>query len=128
MNVKEFYDEDVRRRLSTETAYGRRWRLASDEAALFGLHWIQDTREIYIFRGPQPPLPTGFDARMGVSFTLPLDNDEYGVEVLGWAESEEALEQALDGWEAQMNEPNSLQWVRARLKDAEARTGHQVRP
>ncbi len=57
--------------------------------------------------------------------SLGIKDDEYWVEILGWAETETILDEALEGWEAHMDQQNSLQWVRARLKDAEARTAEE---
>lgn len=120
VNVGEFYD-DVRRRFSSETAYGLRWRSSADPGVLFGLHWVEDTREIYVLREPQSQWVVN---HFGDAFptSLGIRDDAYWVEILGWAESEEILNEALDGWQAQMDQPDSLQWVRARLKDAETRT------
>jgi len=118
VNVSEFYAEDVRRRESVEVAFGLEWRVDTDPTVLYSVHWIVDTREIYILREPQPPRPMGFDPRLGRSFLLPLKKDALRVEVLGWAENRQAIEVALDGWQGQMDGPNSLQWVRDRLEEA----------
>ena len=56
MNVDEFYAEDERRRASDEVSFGGEWRVASDPYVLYGIHWIEDTGEVYALRGPQPPV------------------------------------------------------------------------
>lgn len=118
MNVRDFYAEDPRRQESPETAFGDEWRAAEDPTALYAVHWIEQTHEIYTFRQPQPPFLTGFDPRLAMTFTLPLNDDALRVELLGWAEARQAIEAALDDWEAHMADPNSLQWVRDRLEEA----------
>jgi hypothetical protein len=121
VNVKEFYDGDSRRRGSAEVAYGLKWQSAADRSVLFGLHWVEDTREIYALREPQSQwIVNHYGDAFPVS--LGIKDDAYWVEILGWAETEAILDEALEGWEAQMDQPDSLQWVRSRLKDAEART------
>ncbi|MFN2606320.1 MAG: hypothetical protein ABR511_00285 [Acidimicrobiales bacterium] len=122
MNVTEFYAEDARRRESAEVAFGLEWRVATDATVLFGLHWIAETREIYVLREPQPPLRTAFDPHIGATFTLPLKEDALEVELLGWAEDRQALEASLDGWNDHMADPDSLQWVRDRLEEAAVAT------
>ncbi len=122
MNVSEFYAEDFRRRESVEVAFGLEWRVNEDPTVHYGLHWIEETREIYVLREPQPPLPMGFDPRIEFTFALPLKKDEYQVELGGWAEDRQAIEKALDGWRTHMGDPNGLQWVRDRLEEAAAAT------
>ncbi|HEV2760543.1 MAG TPA: hypothetical protein VGV86_13340 [Acidimicrobiales bacterium] len=118
MNVKEFYDEDDRRRRSREVAFGLGWTIDSDPFVLYGLHWIEETREIYVVRGPQiPQSPDAWDT--DVPF-WPVMEDAYEAILLGWADSEEILHAVLDGWQHRMTEANGLQWVRIRLYQAAA--------
>lgn len=118
MNVKQFYDEDERRRISREVAFGLGWTIDSDPFVLYGLHWVEDTREIYVVRGPRIPLsPEAWDP--DVPF-WPVMEDAYEAIILGWADSEEVLRAVLNGWEQRMVEANSLQWVRTRLYEAAA--------
>lgn len=90
--------------------------MASDPYVIFGLYWVEDTREIYTLRGPQlPVLDDGW-----VSGPMPpvMKRDAYEVTVLGRMETRERLARAMDGWEDRMTEPDSLQWARHRLDEA----------
>jgi len=44
------------------------------------------------------------------------------IHFLGWADDRAALDRALAGWERQMDEPDSLAWVREQLTLAAAET------
>src|SRR4051812_28266238 len=106
MTIKQFYDDD-RRRQSDELTFGLDWTSATDSYAAYGLHWIRDTTEIYVLRGPR-------DTRE------PIFISEHAFEIilLGTAETEDVLAAAIDGWEAEMPKPDSLRWVRERLQQA----------
>jgi hypothetical protein len=69
-------------------------------------------------RGPQSPVQDCTPFPPSSSPGVFIANDAYEVIVLGRAVDEAVLRRALDGWEAQMARPNSLQWVRERLYDA----------
>jgi hypothetical protein len=120
LNINEFYDGDPRRRSSSEIAYGSDWRDPSDASTRYALYWIEGTREIYLMRRPQPPLPP--IPNMPGDAALPLvwviDRAAVRVEVLGWADDRHALDQALAGWEDHMSDPNGVQWIRESLKNA----------
>lgn len=117
MTLSEFY-ADERRRTSAEVAFGHGWTIDSDPSVLYSLHWIERTGEIYVLRGPQSPAEVFTPFPPSSSAGVFIANDAYEVIVLGRAEDEAVLRRALDGWEAQMGGPNSLQWVRERLYDA----------
>ena len=117
MTVSEFY-ADERRRASREVVFGREWTIDSDPRVIYSLYWIEDTKEIYVLRGPQAP-PEIFTPYPPNSSAAPfIAGDAYEVIVLGRAADEAVLRRTLDGWEEQMGQPNGLQWVRERLYDA----------
>jgi hypothetical protein len=121
MTVAAFYADDRRRR-SREVSFGLEWTVTSDPHAIYGVHWIEETQEIYVLRGPEPPLDASAPFIPSSSPLIIFESDAYEVIVLGQAENEAVLRRALDGWEAHMTGPNSLQWVRERLYDAAGRT------
>lgn len=95
---------------------GLGWTIDSDPRVLYGLHWIEATREVYVVRGPQMPVsPFPVDPDLP---WLVVARDAYEAIVLGIVDSEELLRSVLCGWELVMPEANSLQWVRTRLWQA----------
>jgi hypothetical protein len=110
MNIEEFYDQDPKRRASEEIEYGTDWSDAKSGRA--ELSWIADTGELYVMAEPIEPM--GSDG-IGDLYVQNLPTELLTVEVLGTFATREELEQALDGWEAAMTQPNSLEWVRARI-------------
>ena len=46
---------DERRRASREVVFGYEWTIDSDPYVLYSLHWVEDTEETYVLRGPQAP-------------------------------------------------------------------------
>lgn len=121
MTLAEFYADD-RRRTSREASFGTAWSLDADPYVIYSVRWVEQTKEIYALRGPQAPVDAS-GPYFGSTAPVVLFVDEaYEVIVLGRAEDEAVLRRALEGWEAQMGRPNSLQWVRERLYDAAGRT------
>jgi hypothetical protein len=117
MTLSEFY-ADERRRASREVLLGREWTIDSDPHVTYSLHWVEETEEIYVLRGPQAPAEIFTPFPPNSAASMFVANDAFEVIVLGRAEDEAVLRRALDGWEGQMVRPNSLQWVRERLYDA----------
>ncbi|MDQ4131633.1 MAG: hypothetical protein M3179_00125 [Actinomycetota bacterium] len=138
---RRFYGEDVPSAASEEIEFGRDWKARSDPAAVYSLRWVKDTRQIYVVRRLPPPPGARHDLDdlddLGVGDdldpldepdpALPVSNMDFGVEVLGWAEDLSVLEQALDGWEAQVRDDDGLEWVRQRLGAAAAETDRRRR-
>lgn len=90
----EFYDGDPARLDSEEVLYGQRW---SDEKGIqCEVTWVHDTGELFIMSAPP---------------RLPLQ-----VEVLADIPTQEEVDRLLDGWEDAMTEPNSIEWVRERVR------------
>ncbi len=137
MNVARFSNEEERRRFygedapahdSQEFEFGAEWRVQADPGAAYALRWSEGTREIFVVRRPHVPAPEADDGEPTPSWLQPVTHLELGREVLGWAESRAALEEALDGWEHQMAADDSLHWVRYRLTEAAAETERQRGP
>lgn len=95
-SLTSFYNADERRVRSREHDVGLWWR----EGASGPLHraaWVSDTGELYLVR-------LGASAAGGGR-----------VEVLARVESQERLEDVLQGWRERCGEPRSLQWLRERV-------------
>ena len=121
MTVKQFYG-DRRRAESAEITFGLEWTLDADPQVIYGLHWIEFTKEVYVLRGPQAPIDSSPPYFGNTAAGVFVGADAYEVIVLGTADSAQILGEVLDGWEHQMSRPNSLQWVRGRLYEAAGRT------
>ncbi|EIV95684.1 hypothetical protein [Frankia sp. QA3] len=112
MNIREFYGEDPRRQASTEVPFGDGWTDQHDVHSTYRLSWVEDTREIYSVREPHPG---GILARYLDQLRVDqADVDELRVEILAVADRD-AVETALAGWPAVMDEHNSLRWARQQL-------------
>jgi hypothetical protein len=98
MDIEEFYDQDERRRSSEEIQFGRDW-YGND--VRFEVAWVADTGEVYAMAEPF--------SRRGISI------ESVTVEVLAVIDSRDEIDDALTGWQDAMSQPNSLQWVRARV-------------
>ncbi len=110
MDISEFYDADPARRESEEEGFGDGWSTEADQHSTFRANWLFDTGELYVVREPHPG---GLFARYLDQLDLDqVDTEQLTVEVLGRFESEDAVKQALAGWEHQMTRPNSLDWLR----------------
>ena len=117
----EFYAADPRRQRSAEVEYGSGWRHNTDPAATYSLRWITETREICAVRHPNAP--PGVSTVMWPDFSPPLPTSAgaYTVKVVGRVQTKEVLDEALAGWERQVDRPNSLQWIHDRLSEASFR-------
>jgi len=84
------------------------------------LAWIEDTHEICAVRGPL--VPPWLRLAPVSAFSSILLGDGATIHFLGWADDRAALDRALAGWERNMDEPDSLAWVREQLALAAAAT------
>ena len=115
MTVREFYGDD-RRRASEESTFGVEWTLDADPTGLYGVHWLKDTKELYLLRGPiLPPFLPDFRSNGWSGIPPRFANDQYEVIVLGKAKRASVVARALQGWRDRMGEPNSLHWALTRL-------------
>jgi hypothetical protein len=110
MDISEFYDADPRRRESSEVQFGDGWSTESDEHSTYRAEWLFETGELYVVREPHPG---GLFAR----FLDQLDIDqvevnELTVEILGTFKDEQAVQDALAGWDKHMKKTESLTWLR----------------
>ena len=109
MDIEEFYDADPRRRESEEIEFGREWSDANGMRT--EMSWVADTGELYAMAEPAEPVymdPVG-DTRVDDL----AHRSCVTVEVLGVVPDRARLDQLLDGWEQEMEKPNSIQWVQA---------------
>jgi hypothetical protein len=93
-SLDEFVRSEFVRIRSRERDFGLLWR---DGSALYRAAWIEDTGELYIVQLGPPSAGGGH------------------VELLAVADFQQ-LEQALAGWRDMIDQPNSLQWLRARVR------------
>ena len=113
MDIEQFYDADPRRRESEEIEFGREW---SDVNGMrTELSWIADTGELYAMAEPAEPV---FMDPVGDTRVPDLPTELVTVDILGVIPDRAQLDQLLAGWEAAMEKPNSVQWVRDRLSAA----------
>ena len=116
MDIEQFYDADPRRRPSTEVEFGTEWKDAHD--VRYELDWIEDTGELYTMREPVPPEredPFG-GIHVVTGDSAPVDG--ITVVVLANIATREQVEEVLRGWEQAIDEPNSISWLVARLRDS----------
>ena len=102
MDIDEFYDQNPSRRSSEEIELGREW---SENDMQFEVSWIADTGEIYAMAEPF--------SRHEISA------ESVTVEILGVIPERDLLDSMLTGWRDEMEKPNSLAWVRARVAAAD---------
>jgi hypothetical protein len=112
MDISEFYDANPARRESDEEGFGDGWSTERDQHSTYRANWLHDTGELYVVREPHPG---GLFARYLDQLDIDqVDTEQLTVEVLGRFESDDAVKQALAGWEHEMTHANSLDWLRAR--------------
>jgi len=119
VDIEEFYDADERRRRSAEVEFGRDW--TDDHGIRHELSWVEDTGELYVLREPVPH--SYADPFGGIHYSGSHDEDDSEVEgmtvvVVGHADSRDAIEAALDGWEDAIAASDSVLWLVDRLRDA----------
>ena len=98
MDIDEFYEQNPSRRASEETEFGREW---SENDMQFEVSWIADTGEVYAMAEPF--------SRHEISA------ESVTVEILGVVHGRDIIDALLTGWRDEMEKPNSLAWVRARV-------------
>lgn len=112
MNIEEFYDADERRRESQELELGNEWTDAAGHR--FDLSYVVDTGELYSMAAPEGEVYEDPFGDMGV---MPERVEALTVEVMAIVPTADEVHQLLDGWQDAMSAPNSLEWVRERMKD-----------
>lgn len=115
MDIEQFYDEDPARRASAEVEYGRDWHDAAGNR--YELSWVADTGELYVMGEPRE---LGTVDPFGDWFANRMSPHSISVRVLTRIPARESLEEALDGWQQAMVEPDSTAWLVHRLREAGA--------
>ena len=113
MDIEEFYDQDERRRESEELELGAGWQDGAGHH--FCLNYVVDTGEVYVMAMPDAEMIEDPFGDIAVDTDEPLD--ELTVKVLAVVPTADALHESIRGWEEEMAKPNSLEWVRAGLRD-----------
>jgi hypothetical protein len=119
MDIEHFYDGNPRRRSSKEYSFGQDW--TDPGGVRWELNWVEDTAEVYLMREPGEPLVMD---PLGDTAVPDLPADEVTVEILGTIADLEAVEAAFSGWSEAQSAPNSLEWVRSRMRDASEGISH----
>jgi hypothetical protein len=114
VDIEAFYEQNEARRESAEVEYGDEWTDASGNR--YELAWVEDTGELYLMVEPDAVVTEDMFGDFLVS-DEPVA--ELQVMVVATIRSENDLEDRLSGWESQMGEENSLQWLHQRLGAAE---------
>ncbi|HEX4429361.1 MAG TPA: hypothetical protein VHZ96_08845 [Frankiaceae bacterium] len=113
MDISEFYDANPARRESDEEGFGDGWSTEADQHSTYRASWLHDTGELYVVREPHPG---GLFARYLDQLDIDqVDIEQLTVEVLGRFDSDDAVKQALSGWEHAMTRADSLDWLRTRV-------------
>ncbi len=113
MNIEDFYAADERRRSSAEVELGRDWYDA--KGVRFELSWVEDTGELYLMAEPVVGV---LEDPFGDYYPDTEDVDGLLVFVLGTVSTHQRIEEILAGWPEAMAEPESIEWMLGRLRDA----------
>ncbi|MHB8450703.1 MAG: hypothetical protein ACYDAQ_09705 [Mycobacteriales bacterium] len=114
MHIGEFYEADTRRRESVEEPFGDGWTTSADPHATYRASYVVATAEVYTVREPHHG---GLLARYLDELHLDSpDLEELQVEIFTPVADLAALERLLDGWREQMTTPDSLSWLRDRVR------------
>jgi hypothetical protein len=111
MDIEEFYEADERRRRSEEIEIGTEWHDA--DGARYELSWVADTGELYVMREPNVPMTVD---PFGDVWRSSMHTDAVTVGVVGWVPDRARVEQVLDGWQAAMEQADSISWLAERLR------------
>ena len=118
MDISEFYDGDPARRESEEINFGDGWSTEADQHSTYRANYLHDTGELYVVREPHPG---GLFARYLDQLDIDqVEVEQLTVEILGRFADEDAVQQALNGWQHEMTRPDSLEWLRERTAAAAA--------
>lgn len=113
MNIEEFYEQDERRRASTEVELGRDWYDAND--LRHELSWVADTGELYLMSEPAVAL---YEDPLG-DYSVDDENvDNLVVRVVAEISTHERVEEILNGWADAMAKPKGVEWLIDRLSGA----------
>ncbi len=118
MDIEDFYDADPRRRSSVEVELGQDWRDA--HGVRYELSWIEDTGELYVMREPVPSgwaTPFGGIHVYGAHSADEKELEAMSVAVIAIVPTREEVEKLLDGWQQEMESPDSVAWVVRRLRE-----------
>jgi hypothetical protein len=118
VDIEEFYDADERRRSSAEIEFGRDWRDQND--VRYELNWVEDTGELYVLREPAPSEWADPFGGIHAHGTHEVDQSEVvgmTVAVVGKVTSHAEVEGSLSGWEAVIEQPDSVSWLIDRLRE-----------
>jgi hypothetical protein len=113
LTIDDFYAANEDRRNSAEFEFGDSWSDASGNE--YELSWVEATGELYLMLEPEAQV--GVDA-FG-DFWVGEGAEGLNVVVVGKFSDHDAVVAALDGWEENMVNDNSLTWLSERVKTAQ---------
>jgi hypothetical protein len=102
IEIGDVYGAPADRR-GTDLRFGEEWTRRSEPHARFAVYWVPRTHELLVMRKTPP--------------SQLARTQQPIVERLGVV-TKSALEGIMEGWETAMALPNSVGWVRARLRSA----------
>jgi hypothetical protein len=111
VDIEEFYKADERRRRSEEVEIGTEWH--DDANVRYEVSWVADTGELYVMCEPNASVRVDL---FGDLYESPVATSAVTVAVVGWIADRVRLEQVLDGWQAAMDQPDSVSWLAERLR------------
>ena len=111
MDIEEFYDANEQRRESQEIELGPMWSDAVGHT--YELNYVVDTGELYLMAMPSPDLIEDPFGDMAVD-SEPVE--DLTVEIIAVVPTLDEVHQAIAGWEHQMEERGSVDWLRTSLR------------
>jgi hypothetical protein len=112
MDIEQFYSADERRRQSAEFEFGTDW--FDEKGSRYELSWVEDTGELYAMLELAPGVESF--TPFGDEEVEKLPVDRVVVVVIAHIDTRGEVESILEGWADQMVKPDSIAWVRQRLR------------
>jgi hypothetical protein len=114
MDVEQFYDENPLRRSSEELQLGTEWH--DKEGRRYELLYVISTQELYTMAAPSAPLLEDPFGDMVVDDAKEPMSD-LAVEIIAVVPTVDDVHRLLTGWQHEMEQPSSLDWLRASVRD-----------
>ena len=111
MNIEQFYDENEKRRDSAEVEFGTQW--TDVRGYLYRLSWIESTGELYLMAGPYGRVIEEPILGETLGYSEPIE--ALTIQLISNFATLEAVEGSLLGWQAMMDETNSIVWLESQL-------------
>lgn len=113
MDIESFYEQNEKRRESTEVEFGTEWSDASGNH--YELSWVEATGEVILMLEPDARISEDAFGDFSVSGEIASAME---VLIIATVTTLDDVEGRLTGWEEAMAEPNSLAWLSGRFPRA----------